>query len=184
MSTSLYSRFGFGGLISLIALIGTVTNLSARAACYTTPRNAIDSLRANSSVSAASESSGYRVTGIQSDPVLGQKWVMIGNCSHPEWPAVGLQAATGPSPLREPLEGKRSLIDGVRQTPLIRAGDIVRLWRQEEFLRIEVAGVSEESAGLGQTVRVRLLRGNNDDQSIPEQFSGIVRGPSNVEISR
>jgi hypothetical protein len=58
----------------------------------------------------------------------------------------------------------------------------VRLWKQEDLLRIEVAGVSEESAGLGQTVRVRLLRGNTDDQSISEHFSGVVRGPSNVEM--
>ena len=180
MSTCLYSRFGFGGFIS-ITFCGIFANLSAQASCYRSPRNAIDSLRVNSSVSAASESSGYRVTGIQSDPVLGQRWVMISNCSHPEWPAIALQA-TGTVLGTTPLEGKRSLIEGVRPIPVIHAGDIVRLWRQEDLLRIEVAGVSEESAGLGQTVRVRLLRGNNDDQSIPEQFSGIVRGPSNVEI--
>jgi hypothetical protein len=29
---------------------------------------------------------------------------------------------------------------------------------------------------------VRLLHGNTDDQSTLEQFSGVVRGPSNVEI--
>jgi Chaperone for flagella basal body P-ring formation len=181
MNNSLYSRFGYGGLISLLTLCGILTTLSAQAACYKTPRSAIDSLQANSSVSVVSESSGYRVTGMQSDPVLGQRWVMISNCSHPEWPAVALQAI-GTTSLKMPIEGNRSLIENVRQTPVIRAGDIVRLWRQEELLRIEVAGVSEESANLGQTVRVRLLRGNTDDQSIPEQFSGVVRGPSNVEI--
>jgi hypothetical protein len=181
MSNSLYSRFGYGGLILLLTLWGILTALSAQAACYKTRRSAIDSLQANSSVSVASESSGYRVTGIQSDPVLGQRWVMISSCSHPAWPAVALQA-TGTTSLKVPIEGKRFLIEGVRQTPVIRAGDIVRLWRQEDLLRIEVGGVSEDSAGLGQTVRVRLLRGNTDDQSIPEELSGIVRGPSNVEI--
>jgi hypothetical protein len=181
MSNSLYSRFGYGGLISLLALLGIFTSLSAQAACYKTPRSAIDSLQTNSSISVTSESNGYRVTGIQSDPVLGQRWVMISSCSHPEWPAVALQA-NGSTSLKVLLEGKHPLIEGIRQTPVIHAGDIVRLWRQEDLLRIEVAGVSEENAGLGQTVRVRLLRGNTDDQSIPEQFSGIVRGPSNVEI--
>jgi flagella basal body P-ring formation protein FlgA len=106
---------------------------------------------------------------------------MLNSCSHPEWPAVALQAI-GTTSLKVPLERKHPLIKSVRQTSVIRAGDIVRLWKQEKLLRIEVAGVSEESAGLGQTVRVRLLRGNADDQSIPEQFSGVVRGPSNVEI--
>ncbi len=180
MRTSLYSRFGCGGLISFFALFGVSANLSAQSTCYKTPRSAIDSLQANSSVSAASESSGYRVAGIQSDPVLGQRWVTISSCSHPEWPAVALQAGT--TSVAAAIEGKHSSVEGVRQTPVIRAGDIVRLWRQEDLLRIEVAGVSEASAGLGQTVRVRLLRRSSDDQSIPEQFSGIVRGPSNVEI--
>ena len=179
--SSFYSRFGCGGLISLLTLCGIFITLSAQAACYKTPRSAIDALQTNSSVSAASESSGYRITGMQSDPVLGQRWVMISSCNHPEWPAVALQA-TETSSQNPPLGGKHSLIESMRQTPVIRAGDIVRLWKQEDLLRIEVAGVSEESAGLGQTVRVRLLRGNTDDQSIPEQFSGVVRGPSNVEI--
>lgn len=181
MNNRLYLRFGYSGFLFLLALCGILTNLTAQAACYKTPRRAIDSLQTNPSVSGASESGGYRVTGIQSDPVLGQRWVMISSCSHPEWPAVALPL-TGTTSLKIPLGGRGPLIEGLRQTPVIHAGDIVRLWRQEDLLRIEVAGVSEESAGLGQTVRVRLLRGNNDDQSIPEQFSGIVRGPSNVEI--
>jgi hypothetical protein len=42
--------------------------------------------------------------------------------------------------------------------------------------------VSEESGGLGKTIRVRLLRRNADDQVIQERFSGIVRGPSDVEM--
>ena len=70
----------------------------------------------------------------------------------------------------------------ISTAPVVRAGDIVRLWRQESFLRIEVAGMSEESGGLGKTIRVRLLRRNTDDQSIPEQFSGVIRGPSDVEM--
>ena len=57
--------------------------------------------------------------------------------------------------------------EGAKTAPVVRAGDIVRLWRQESSLRIEVAGVSEESGGLGKTIRVRLLRRNTDDQSMP-----------------
>lgn len=181
MSISLYSRFKYDGFTSLLVLQGIFTTLSAHAACYKTPRRAVDSFQANLSIAAASETSGYRVTGIQSDPVLGKKWVLISSCNHPEWPAVALQSAENSS-LKVPLAGKHLLIENMRQAPVVRAGDIVRLWKQEDLLRIEVAGVSEESAGLGQTVRVRLLRGNTDDQSIPEHFSGVVRGPSNVEM--
>jgi hypothetical protein len=53
---------------------------------------------------------------------------------------------------------------------------------QEGVLRIEAAGVSEESGGLGKTIRVRLLRRNTDDQSIAKQFSGVIRGPLDVEM--
>jgi hypothetical protein len=35
---------------------------------------------------------------------------------------------------------------------------------------------------VGKTILVRLLRRNTDDQSIPEQFSGVIRGPSDVEM--
>jgi flagella basal body P-ring formation protein FlgA len=106
---------------------------------------------------------------------------MIVSCGHPEWPAFAFPA-NGAISIKTLQEGDRSLTESVKTAPVVRAGDIVRLWRQESLLRIEVAGVSEESGGLGNTIRVRLLRRNPDDQSIPEQFSGVVRGPSNVEI--
>src|SRR6201995_3903293 len=118
MSNRLYSGLGYSRLISLLALAGIFTNLSAQAACYKTPHSAIDSLQTNASVSAASESSGYRVTGIQFDPILGKRWVMISSCNHPEWPAVALQAA-GTTLATNPLDGKRPLIEDVRQTPVI-----------------------------------------------------------------
>jgi Chaperone for flagella basal body P-ring formation len=172
-------------LLECIPLIlhGVFTAISAQAACYSTPRNAIDALEANSSVVAVSESGGYRVTRIQSDPLLGQRWAIITSCTHPEWPAWALQAneTNSSNALRE---GARPLIERVRQVPLIRAGDIVSLWRQENLLRIEVTGVSEESASLGKTIHVRLLHNNTDNQSTPAQLSGIVRGPSNVEMLR
>jgi hypothetical protein len=106
---------------------------------------------------------------------------MIARCGHPEWPLVALPA-NGASSVALTQEMKRSVSDGLNKTPVVRAGDIVRLWRQENFLRIEVAGVSEESGGLGKTIRVRLLHRNTDDQSIPERYLGIIRGPLDVEM--
>jgi flagella basal body P-ring formation protein FlgA len=73
-------------------------------------------------------------------------------------------------------------VTSVGAIAVVHAGDIVRLWRQEDLLRIEVAGVSEESGSLGQTIRVRLLRRDAENQTIQEQFSGIVRGQSDVEM--
>jgi flagellar basal body P-ring formation chaperone FlgA len=181
MSNSLCSQLRYVGVTSLLILQGISIASLARAACYKTPRTAIDAVETDSSFSPALESGGYRVTRIQSDPVLRQRWAMITSCGHPEWPAFALPA-TGASSLKAPQEVERYLTEGAKAAPVVRAGDIVRLWRQESLLRIEVAGVSEESGGLGKTIRVRLLRRNTDDQSILQQFSGVVRGPSDVEI--
>jgi flagella basal body P-ring formation protein FlgA len=86
------------------------------------------------------------------------------------------------SSLPSPPQIKQMTRDDVSTISIVHAGDRVRLWKQEDFLRIEVSGVSEESGGLGTTIRVRLLHRNTDDQSIHDQFSGIVRGPSDVEM--
>jgi flagella basal body P-ring formation protein FlgA len=101
---------------------------------------------------------------------------MIASCNHPEWPLVALPVSTST------VDGRRSLAEGVEVPLVVRAGEIVRLWRQESFLRIEAAGISEESGGMGKTIRVRLLKTSSDRQAKPEQFSGIVRGPSDVEM--
>ena len=181
MSNDRRSRLRYVGVISLFVLYETFMASSSGPACYSTPRTAVDALATNSSLSPASKDDGYRVTRIESDPVLGQKWAMIARCGHPAWPVFALPS-NGASSLTLPQEAERSVTVGVRAVPVVRAGDIVRLWRQESLLRIEVAGVSEESGGLGKTIRVRLLHRNTDDQSIPEQFSGIIRGSSDVEM--
>jgi hypothetical protein len=175
------SRLRCVGVVSLTFLQGLNMASSSWAACYSTPRMAIDALDASSSFSPALTNDGYRVTRIEADQVLGQRWVMITRCGHPEWPAFAL-LANGAGSLASPREAERSVTEGLRTAPIVRAGDVVRLWRQESFLRIEVAGVSEESGGLGKTIRVRLLHRNTDDQSIPERFFGVVRGPFDVEM--
>jgi hypothetical protein len=181
MTNARCSRPRYVSVISLLVLQGVYMASSTLAVCYSTPRMAVDAGAMSPSSSPASKKDGYRVTKIESDPVLGQRWAMIASCSHPEWPAFAL-ATNRATLVTTPQDAQRSSADDVRTAPVIRAGDVVRLWKQEKLLRIEVAGVSEESGGLGKTIRVRLLRRNADDQSIPEQFSGVIRGPSDVEI--
>jgi flagella basal body P-ring formation protein FlgA len=65
--------------------------------------------------------------------------------------------------------------------PVIHAGDVVQLRRQERNLRIEVAGRAEENGAIGSKVRVRLLH-SGFDAGQEQTFIGIVRGPGNVEI--
>jgi hypothetical protein len=170
-------------IFSLFTLQGICMTGSSRAACYSTPRTAIDALVANSSFSPVSVNDGYRVTRIELDQVLGQRWAMIARCDHPEWPVFALPA-NGPSSLSLPQEAMRPVTETLNAVPVVRAGDFVRLWRQEGLLRIEVAGVSEESGGLGKTIRVRLLHRSTDDQSIPKRLTGVIRGSSDVEMQR
>jgi hypothetical protein len=166
--------------ILMFSVCGTVAIGSSQTACYSTPNAAIESLKGGASLSPASQGRGYRVTGIQSDPVLGQRWVMIARCEHTEWPMLAVQ--TGGPNAGAALQANQMRAVPLPSISVVHVGDIVRLWKQEDLLQIEVAGVSEESGGLGETIRVRLLPRNPDGQWIPERFSGIVRGPSDVEM--
>jgi hypothetical protein len=182
--THSHSRREYGLWIVILSACSISSTCSGQGACYSTPRAAIDSAKAGSRISSTSKDAGYRVKSIQSDVVLGQRWAFVSSCDHPEWPALALQMyEASPLPLLpSPPQIKQVIREGFSAIPLVHAGDLVRLWKQEDFLRIEIAGVSEESGGLGTKVRVRLLHRNTDDQSIHEQFSGIIRGPSDVEM--
>jgi Chaperone for flagella basal body P-ring formation len=175
---NVFSKFKKTSGRSFFILSGICLAHTALAACYTTPLMAIAAASVTSS-SSISEKRGYRVERIQSDPVLRQTWAMVLRCDHPEWPAVAvpLRDSTLPPGARLQESAKN-----ITQSVVIRAGEIVRVWRQETSLRIEVAGISEGNGGLGDLIKVRLMRRNTDDQSIDEQFSGIVRGPSDVEM--
>jgi hypothetical protein len=181
MSNSLYSHLRDIGLISVLTHQWIFAAIPAHSTCYSTPRTAIDAVATNPSSPPDLESGGYRVINVQFDSVLGERWATIVNCGHPEWPALALPA-DGAGPPIQPQEARRSLTELVRAAPVVRAGELVRVWRQESFLRIEADGVSEESGALGKTIRVRLLHRNIEDQSTPQQFTGVVRGPSNVEL--
>jgi hypothetical protein len=163
--------------ISVLNVRSAIAARSAHTACYSTPNAAIESLTLPLSVSVGS---GYRVTSIQADSLLGKRWVIVASCDHPEWPALAVQ--TGGLDVVAPSQANQLRTAGSRSIPVVHVGDIVRLWRQEDLLRIEVAGVSEESGGLGQTIRVRLIPRNMDGQWPPEHFSGVVRGLLDVEM--
>ncbi len=167
-------------VVSLLALPGISMASSTQATCYSSPDQAVEALTTESSLSSTIKNGGYRVTRVESDQILGKRWAIVVRCGHPEWPEVALQTSGARSMIAAPM--KSSLGKSASPSPVVRAGEIVRLWKQESSLRIEVAGVSEESGALGQTIRVRLLRRNTEDQSIPEQFFGVIRGPSDVEM--
>jgi len=169
--------------IAALCLQGTASSAFARTICSATPAAAIKQVQ-NESLPQATEDKGYRVTSIHWDPVLRQNWATVARCDHPEWPEISVrteQVSTGSDRAVQSIYQSTGR-PFISAPVVVYAGDIVRLWKKEDLLRIEVTGVAEESGGVGKRIRVRLRRRNTDDQSREEQFTGIVRGPSNVEM--
>jgi hypothetical protein len=156
--------------------------LPARAACYSTPTAAVNSIKPGSSLSPSTEGVGYRVTSVESDPISDQRWAMISSCDHPERPAFSLLIEGSDSAAHSLLRESQIVADSAQVTPVVHVGDTVRLWKQEAVLRIELAAVAEENGSLGKLIRVRLLRRNTDGQSTQIEFAGIVRGRLDVEM--
>ena len=167
-------------LLFCIGLQVSVINKAYAATCLNTP-NTADSSRASALSSSAQKGGDYRVQAARWDPILRQRWLTIASCNHPERPPFALlthEVMDRPSFLRD----NQILKEGFHAvSPLVRAGDIVRLWRQEDNVRIEVAAVSEESGGLGNTIRVRLVQAPNP---MVQQFIAVIRGPADVELQR
>jgi hypothetical protein len=140
--------------------------------CISLAEIAAESLRSNGLTPLAARSGSYRVSEVMWDPVLGQRWAMVASCEHPERPAFAV-------PTKEAIGEKQS---GGRKddVPVVRAGDVVRLWWQEDNLRIEMTAMSEENGGLGKVIRVRMLGGDSAER----QFVGVVRGVADVEMRR
>ncbi len=124
---------------------------------------------------------GYRVSRIQSDPVLGRRWAMLISCDHSEWPVIALPIDNA-GIFNWPQCSQAAFSPDARPKPMVHIGEAIRAWKQENLLRIEIAGVAEESGVLGQKIRVRILRQALGEASPPEHLSGTVRGPANVEI--
>lgn len=168
-------------LIAVVGLQGVAPAAFAGRVCAGTLIAAIKSDGANPLP--ISEGEGYRVTSVRWDPILRQSWAIIARCDHPEWPKFSLRVgeSDAASPRQVVAQGREEHLPTVL---VVRAGDVVRLWRQDDLLRIELTGVAEESGSLGKMIRVRLLRRNTDEPLAEKQFTGIVRGPSNVEMLR
>jgi len=165
-------------ILSLIAV--SEGQLSAMdLACAPTPELAAKVSQLAAVTVNQTQRDGYRIIAIRRDPLLHQSWAMVANCDHPEWPTLAVPV----SGLQQtPLSGASQQQKQVPFT-IVHAGDLVQLWRQEEDLRIEVAGRAEENGVLGSRIRVRLVR-SGFDVGKEETWIGVVRGPTEVEITR
>jgi hypothetical protein len=118
---------------------------------------------------------GYRITSVRWDPLLRQQWATMASCDHPERPSIALL-----------MSSPHSTAGEISPTPfpIVHAGDLVRLWKQENHMRIEASGIAVESGAMARRVRVRLLGSGLEGQLQEQTLFGIVRGKGDVEIQR
>lgn len=134
-------------------------------------------------VQAVCGSTGYRVVLQRWDAVLERNWELRLDCAHPTWPPRSFPIASTNSAI---IKGNPPTIEN-KDAPnimplLMHAGDHVGLWMQTEMVRIEMSGVVEQSAHIGERVIVQVTHQNVDSGLSIERIAGIVRGYENVEM--
>jgi hypothetical protein len=141
---------------------------------------------------------GYRVVARRWDALLARNLELRQDCVHPEWPTrlVALESTISESTSRgEANMGSTNMVSMAVVSPirsnavvqiaaplLVHAGDRVRLWSQDERVRIEISGVVEQSARNGDHVMVQVTRRNEDTGISVDRISGIVRAAGDVEM--
>lgn len=150
----------------------------AQASCLKEAAHAVQSEDGGQS---AADKAGLHVISMHWDPVLRRRWAVVGVCDHPDWPAVVMPMSDLESESHT-TQSREVHQDALQAEPVVRAGDAVQLWSKQGDLRIEAAAIAEQSGGLGRIVRVRLMQRKTLGQQVEEEFSGIVRGPRDVEM--
>lgn len=118
---------------------------------------------------------GFRVVKLRTDLQLGVTWADLKRCDHPEWP--GLSLATH---ISAPANFAPST-----HTPaaplVVRAGETVRAWREDNVARLEMPAITDEGGAVGDRIRLHGKQSNGE----PVRYAfGLVRGPGNVEMER
>ncbi len=129
---------------------------------------------------------GYRLETLRRDAFSGVEWATVRSCGHPEWPGTLVMLSAWSS--GGGLAGRRSEIAGARAL-LMLAGTRVRLVETSGNVRMEMSGVAQGSAALGERVKVRMMpvSGDGTDSGTSwagnERFlTGVVRGSELVEV--
>ena len=132
---------------------------------------------------AGCETDGSRVVARRWDALLKKVWELKQDCAHPEWPARSVADGSSVSGTLDATEFARARV-AIAQPLLIHAGDAVKLWLQDQKVRIEMSGVAEQSARNGERVMVRITRQNGDEGLPVDRIAGTVRGAGDVEMER
>jgi hypothetical protein len=157
----------------------------SRNICATTPAAALQAAmqEQRATGSAVGEARGYRFLSVRRDSLLQQSWAVIESCGHAEQP---LRMMLMDPPMSRGMSApmlRVSTSDIVLQ--IVRAGDLVRLWKNDGRARIEMVATAEENGAIGGRVRVRLAMPSElDGQAVaPQYLAGVVRGPADVEMT-
>jgi hypothetical protein len=126
---------------------------------------------------------GYRVLSRHYDSELRKIWELRQDCAHPTWPA--FSAAVANSALLAGNSTSLPLATVINVQPLlVHAGENVRLWSQDTSARIEINGVAEQSAHLGEHINVRITHQTDENGLTIQHIAGVVRAADSVEMSQ
>ncbi len=130
-------------------------------------------------------SSGYRVVSRRYDAALRKTWEQRQDCAHPAWPARSIAVDPNSPALLAGNSASLPLAAVTNIQPvLVRAGEAVRLWSEDPSSRIEITGIAEQSARLGERVNIRIERQSGEAGITVQHIAGVVRGPNSVEIAQ
>jgi hypothetical protein len=119
------------------------------------------------------------------DVLLGRSLELRQDCVHPEWPVlVAAIGSTSVGLMARNVSARLNEVAPAIQPLLVHAGERVRLWSQDEMVRIEMSGVAEQSARAGDRVMVQVTRQNDESGTTVESIAGTVRGAGDVEMEQ
>ena len=174
------NRLRLESLLGWWITVFVLQGVCAAQVCARTPEAAVRLAGAAAQSEAVSATEGYRVASVHWDPVMRENWAMVVSCAHPERPGVSIRVDEAhPASHAVTALAQR---DRAQAVPVVRAGEVVQLWRQEPLLRIEVAGIAEQSGAIGERIHVRVLHRNDGDAANEAELTGVVRGRAEVEM--
>lgn len=109
-------------------------------------------------------------TRYMDDIASRQRWAIVPDCQHPEWPAK-LVAVPPTDPAAKPLKAEPLAPPRI----LVRAGTHVVLWRDSESTRLALDAVALGDGAMGSVISLRLVRGG-------AMLLGRVRGAGSAEL--
>ena len=143
---------------------------------------------------AQARDTGYRLQSTRWDALLQRGWATVVSCDHPERPGITVAmvdparealatalpasiAAPGTAVVARPV----SVVRGPT-VPVVRAGDVVHVFRNEEMAQIEFSGVAQANGNPGDVIRVRIKHAVSDEPIQDQYIAAVVRGPRLLEM--